>query len=207
MKRTKSEAYSLSVITKNILESEFIVFSKKTIAELTNTQSERVLFKLIQNLLQGKILIKLERDKYLKNSPNHSSFNLANRLYSPSYLSLETALNYYGMLAQFPYEISSITTKKAISKNIEGVIYSYAHLKPELYFGYQKKDGVLIAEPEKALLDLIYLSTKGLKVLNLDEYEYRIVNKAKLKEYSSKYPQTRQTKKMISLVESVLQLC
>lgn len=98
-------------------------------------------------------------------------FLLANFIYSPSYISLETALNYYSIIPDIPFAITSVTikkTKKFETKNY-GVFY-YSHLKPELFFGFksilvEKDYSYNIALPEKALFDYLYLKAKGIESL------------------------------------------
>ena len=95
-------------------------------------------------------------------------FLLANFIYSPSYISLESALNYYSIIPDIPFAITSVTinkTKKFKTKDY-GVFY-YSHLKPDLFFGFksilvEKKYSYNIALPEKALFDYLYL--KGRKI-------------------------------------------
>ena len=91
----------------------------------------------------------------------------ANLMYRPSYVSLHSALSHYGMIPEFVTHTTSVTTlKTAVFKNDLGT-FDYRHIKPELFWGYQIIDTIssrktLIAVPEKALLDLLYL-TPGLK--------------------------------------------
>jgi len=87
---------------------------------------------------------------------------IANYLYAPSYVSLEYALFYHGMIPETVHEVTSASTAKTTSfKNHFGV-FGYSTVKKELFFGYVPgKDEygmpVLIAGPEKSLLDYIYL--------------------------------------------------
>lgn len=88
---------------------------------------------------------------------------LANRIFFPSYISLHTALVYHGMIH---YEVektitSIVTSKRAYFANPFGV-YSFQKVKNSVFFGFEKipdyKDfDILMATPEKALLDLLYL--------------------------------------------------
>jgi len=87
---------------------------------------------------------------------------IANRLYQPSYLSLEYALNYYGLIPEIVFLRTSISSRK--TKLIKTSIISnfkYQTIKPKLFFGYklinQNNITFKIAETEKALLDLFYL--------------------------------------------------
>ncbi len=93
-------------------------------------------------------------------------FVLAGFIYAPSYISLETALNYYGIIPDIPFGVTSVTINK--TKNFKTKNYgtfSYNSLKPALFFGFQfipaeKNYGYSIARPEKALFDYFYLRPK-----------------------------------------------
>lgn len=207
MKKIANTYNNLSKITKKVIESGFILFNTKTLKDICDIENKSSFSAVLKRLVVNKILLRLEKDKYLVNDRSVKTFNLANLLYAPSYISFETALNFYGILSQFPYEITSATTKKTISKKAADHQYSYTHLKPELFFGYVKRDGVLIAAPEKALLDQIYLAQKGWKKIDIDEYDFSIIKKGRLKEYYAKYPQTRQTQKMDGIINKILKLC
>jgi len=97
-------------------------------------------------------------------------FIVANFIYSPSYISLETALNYYSLIPDIPFQTTSITTLKTNSFEIKNYgVFSYSHLKPDLFFGYETIKGdkqyvYNIALPEKALFDYLYLSSKRMKL-------------------------------------------
>ncbi|MFH1452739.1 MAG: hypothetical protein ABIH00_02010 [Armatimonadota bacterium] len=87
---------------------------------------------------------------------------IANRLYAPSYISLETALSYYSIIPEVAMGATSITTKPTRKfKNKHG-FFSYRTVKPVLFTGYSilEQNGfeVLIAEPEKALVDYLYFN-------------------------------------------------
>ena len=87
----------------------------------------------------------------------------ANLMYRPSYISLYSALAHYGMIPEFVAQTTSVTTLKTASFNNEMGMFDYRHIKPELYWGYKLVDSVsqrniFMALPEKALLDLLYLS-------------------------------------------------
>ncbi|MDA3890763.1 MAG: hypothetical protein PF517_03760 [Salinivirgaceae bacterium] len=88
---------------------------------------------------------------------------IANRIYKPSYVSLETALFYYGLIPEAVFTITSISTLKTKSfKNSVGN-FTYNTLGASRFFGYRLVQNELftfkIAEPEKALLDFLYLKS------------------------------------------------
>jgi len=95
-------------------------------------------------------------------------FIISNFIYNPSYISLETALNYYSLIPDIPFQVTSITTLKTANFEISGYgIFSYSHIKSDLFFGYETIRGEKgyvynIALPEKALFDYLYLNLSSL---------------------------------------------
>lgn len=132
-----------------------------------------------------------------KNKPDYSQY-FANQIYRPSYISLHTALAFYGMIPEAVVQITSVTSlKTATFKNDFGE-YSYKSIKESLMFGYELKpiaDNLTIrfATPEKALLDLLYLypfydSEQELEELRLDEdYLSEELNMDLLMSYNAKF--------------------
>lgn len=91
-------------------------------------------------------------------------FTIANRIYEPSYVSLEMALSIYGIIPEAVYGITSVASQK--TKNFKSPVgdFIYRHIQPDLMFGYELRehDGhhYQIAELEKAILDYLYLNSK-----------------------------------------------
>src|SRR5665647_846498 len=97
-------------------------------------------------------------------SKSDFSFYFANRMYKPSYVSLHTALAFYGLIPEAVIQITSVTSLKTTNFTNPFGTFSYKSVREELMFGYDLKpiaDGraVQLAKPEKALLDLLYLYT------------------------------------------------
>jgi predicted transcriptional regulator of viral defense system len=137
---------------------EQIVFSTGDIAKewpdfnytnLVNWQDKGYLIKIRNSWYAFPNSLKTEADLFF----------LANRLRKPSYISLETALRYYNLIPESVFSITSVTTAKPTEWRTPIGHFSYRSLKPGLFFGYQPSEGrpiFLIAEPEKALLDMLY---------------------------------------------------
>ncbi len=93
-------------------------------------------------------------------------FAIANQIYRPSYISLESALSYFSLIPEIVYGTTSISTRKTCRFSTKVGEFLYRHVKPSLFFGYQilRHDSTtfLIATPEKAILDYLYLHP-GLK--------------------------------------------
>lgn len=98
---------------------------------------------------------------------------VANKLYVPSYVSLETALSIYNMIPEVAIGVTSVTTNPTKRfKNKHGRFW-YFSCKPDAYTGYLLTDyegfQVAIAEKEKALVDFIYYKTRREKNFILEE--------------------------------------
>ena len=114
-------------------------------------------------------IIRLKRGLYVVN-PEYSGKTLsseliANHLYAPSYISMSTALRYYGLIPEAVYVHQSMTVKHSRSFQTPIGSYDYKYISREAFpVGVQsihKGDyAFLIASPEKALCDLIANSSK-----------------------------------------------
>lgn len=122
---------------------------------------------------------------HLKNNQIKSDENLffiANCIYQPSYVSLESALSHYNFIPEGVFTTTSISTKKTQNFQTPEGNFSYKHVKKNLFFGYQLveigKFRYKIATPTKALLDFLYLhphieSEEDFFELRLNEYEVK----------------------------------
>jgi len=91
-------------------------------------------------------------------------FIIANKIYDPSYVSLEMALSYHGLIPESVYEITSVSSRKTYAFNSQLAKFSYRQIKPELMFGYQlvtyQNHNFKMAEIEKVILDYFYINPK-----------------------------------------------
>lgn len=146
------------------------------------------------------LLVRLRNQYYAfseyRQVPDFSRF-IANRIYAPSYISLHSALSFYGMIPEEVVQLTSVTTlKSARFENAFGTFH-YQNVKTPLFFGYEIKTmqdgrGLLFATPEKALLDLLYLNPyykteQDMEELRLDEYFMQNeLNMERMNDYLSK---------------------
>jgi predicted transcriptional regulator of viral defense system len=119
----------------------------------------------------------------------------ANKIYKPSYISVHTALSFYGIIPEAVSQISSVTTLKTITFSNNFGEYSYKNIKPDMMFGYDLREmeggrRIMFATPEKAIIDLLYLypfynTRRDLEELRLDEsYMKDDFNAERLTEFS-----------------------
>ena len=179
-------------------------FKYHELGDLFGIESSRTLEDVLRRLVTETIIQQLEKGKYLVTSKDPSDFEIAQFLYSPSYISFETALNYHGILSQFPIELTSATTKKRTTKTVSGKVYSYSKVSTKLYTGYYKEGESLIAKPEKALFDQLYMIAKAIKTEEyLDEMDYSKVDRKAVDKYL-KLTTESFAKKIIALLEKHL---
>ena len=130
-------------------------------------------------------------------------YEIANKIYDPSYISLETALSYYGLIPESVYALTSVSTRKTITFNTTIAVFNYRKVKNDLFFGYviEKHDSKVykIASPEKAILDFLYLKSdirsysdfEGLRINPGNFIE--IIDRGKLFNYLKPYNNKRLT--------------
>ncbi|OGX14504.1 MAG: hypothetical protein A2351_04535 [Omnitrophica bacterium RIFOXYB12_FULL_50_7] len=119
---------------------------------------------------KADLFVKFKNGLYALRSNLPAETEIANRLYTPSYLSLEYALAHYRMIPETIYSVTSVTTRTTRIFTAEGRSYEYSRIKRKAFTGYRnlKTEGgvILIAEPEKALVDYLYFVDLRLKQLN-----------------------------------------
>ncbi|MCK6538674.1 MAG: hypothetical protein L6Q26_01340 [Anaerolineales bacterium] len=188
------ETSNFPTLVSQIYQSNLDLFTTKTLRDMMGENvPQATFFSMLGRLVKGKILQRLERDKYMLMGARIHDFRIANFLYEPSYVSLEAALNFHGVLSQFPYETASMTTRKPVTKIINGRTYRYVRIKTTLFWGYETIQRFLIAQPEKALLDLLYLKSKGLARIHIDELDLSKLDKVRFASYSKKFPPIKGT--------------
>lgn len=141
----------------------------------------------LSRAVRNKDIIRLASGLYAKDINNIPWENLAVNIYSPSYISFESALNHYNILSQQSAHLTLATTKRRKDININDQIIIYRHIKSTLFWGYIKKDDYLIAEPEKAFLDLAYLSLNGYAHFDPEEMNLKLLDKKKIKRYLKRF--------------------
>jgi len=169
---------------KILREKNISLFSLADFGRLFNISNRQTLYKKIQRLEKKGFAEKLTKGKYLFSFGQAGDFEIANYLYSPSYISLESALSFYGIITGFPYLVTSITVKKPRTIRCRSKEFVYSQILPEFYFGMEKDKGFLMADAEKALLDYIYFGNKGLRNKDFDEMDFSVIDKKKLKMYA-----------------------
>lgn len=117
-------------------------------------------------LHQGE-LVRLKRGVYLIDHLPLDAFEVAQHLYGPSYISLESALSYHGWIPEAVYATTSVSAKRSPTIRTPIGVFSYDHTPAEQFFmGVEKIEGFLMASPWKALADYVYVHRKKWKNLS-----------------------------------------
>lgn len=148
--------------------------------------------------------VKLNEDKL---------FYIANRLYEPSYVSLEAAFSYYSLIPEVVYTITSVSSKKTTSFKTNYAAFNYRKVKSNLMFGYtlirMDNINIKIAEPEKAILDFIYLNSEINSLNHIEELRLNTaifeekINRDKLNGYLSLFNNKRLNRRLNLLLKWV----
>jgi len=194
------------------------VFANNTVLSLQD------IFNVFPDFDQRR-LVEWQKKKYLKKIINryyifgdlevdeHILMRIANSIYKHSYVSLETSLSYYSLIPEAVYQITSCSTRKTKLLNTDIASFRYQSINQKLFFGYTHKKvkdiNVLIASPEKAILDYLYLN-KYLNTeeaiaalrINIDTFA-EIINEEKLNEYLEIFGNKKLTKRYNLLRKSI----
>lgn len=140
-------------------------------------------------------------------------FEIANRIYSPSYISFQMALSYYHMIPESVYGLTSATSRKTMIFETNVGDFIYRTIQPRLLFGYKLVNysgkRFKIAAPEKALLDYFYLNTSirseddfaGMRI-GKDQY-FAQVDETNLMAYLNEFQQKSLTKRVKNFIKYI----
>jgi len=165
--------------------------------------------------VRNKRLIKIHKGLYTLAEPYRrikpEPFYIANNLKLASYVSLQSALAWYGLIPEFVPEITSVTTGRP--QTIETPIgrFDFKHINKSLFWGYQHVEltagqAAFIARPEKALIDLVYLTPEGDKQKFIEELRLQNleqIDKTMLREYMEQTKSPKLTK-AVDNIESII---
>jgi len=136
-------------------------------------------------------LIQLRKGLYALAPPYHKvkthPFLVANHLVRGSYVSLQSALAYHGLIPEHVPVVTSVTTLRPGLRETPLGDFQYHHIKPEYFYGYdmievEEKQTALVANSEKALLDLVYLQPGSDSREYLDELRLQNLERLDLEE-------------------------
>lgn len=168
----------LSDLKKSALTEEFDYnFLKYLLSDYKNPRVK------INDLLKKEQIIRVKKGIYvlgpeLAREP-YSRETLANLIYGPSYISLEYALYFYGLIPDRVETVTSVTNKRnKLFKTPLGV-FSYKYISPSIYaygitlYEVDQNHSILIATKEKAISDMLYFVDKIADQTQLEQYLFK----------------------------------
>lgn len=184
---------------KKILDNlEIAVFSPQTVSQILKIPKQTAT-NMLERYKNLGIVESPKRGIYLFAEKHLDPFDIAYHLYTPSYLSFETAMSRYSIIPEVVYATISATTKPTREFVFNGVGYLYRKIKKSAYTGYIREGDHFIAEPEKALADYLYFVAIENYTLN-DRLDLRNVKKDLALEYCKLF----NSKPLDNLVKGIL---
>lgn len=184
-----------------LLRSPKTVFSTKDVALLWGEEKDQTVSGRLNKYVKAGKLVRVHRGIYAKDK-NYNHFELATRIYTPSYISFETVLTRAGINFQY---YGNIFVATYVTREIEADGHRISFIRMKDYVlsdtaGIEHKDGIAMAIKERAFLDRIYISKDyhfdHLDVLDWDKvfeilpiYHNKRMDK-KVKEYFEHYKNT-----------------
>ena len=192
-----------TVFASKIKGKKLYIFNANDIRSLFGVSAVATSALLHRYKKQGFIL-QLKKGFYVFPDTLPPDVYVASKLYTPSYISLEFALSYHGIIPETVYEITSVTTKATRRFEALGKVFSYRKIKKIAYTGYeiQKQKGLSfnIANAEKAFVDLNYLRLmNGQKPLS--RFSKEKINPTRARKYVSLFG----NKKLSGIIKTTLQ--
>ncbi|MEK9185673.1 MAG: hypothetical protein AAB863_02755 [Patescibacteria group bacterium] len=142
-----------------LLRSPKTIFSTKDAALLWGEEREQTVSGRLYKYVKARKLVKVRRGIYAKDK-NYNNFELATRIYTPSYISFETILTRAGINFQY---YGNIFVATYVTRDIEADGHRISFIRMKDYVlcntaGIEHADGIATATPERAFLDRIYIS-------------------------------------------------
>lgn len=161
-----------------------------TIADLEKVTGfkRNSLYVALKRWVAGGIIERVAQGIYLPMGSPISIETLAAQLYLPNYLSFESALAGYGVLNLIPYTLTFATPRKTKRRLLRKQEVEFRQIARDLFFGFEMKNGIYIALPEKAFLDQVYFLARGKATLDFDEIDTRKLSIKRLKDYVKSFP-------------------
>lgn len=142
---------------------------------------------LVHRYTKRGALVKLRNGLYSLADQPPSELAIANRLYEPSYISFEYALAYYHVIPETVYTITSATPRPTRTLTAASKTFAYHRLKRSVFTGYEPAkvagETILIATPEKAVMDYLYFVDLKKKALN-DRLALRMIRWPRVEGYA-----------------------
>ena len=185
-------------VQEKLKEEGLFIFTPREFCDVLGIPLKTGSVFISRNLKSG-LFLKLRNNYYVLKDSRLPLYAIANKLYQPSYISLETVLSYYGIIPETVYAVTSVTAKPTREFKTPRAVFSYQRIKKSVFTGYGPVsiEGrvVLLAEAEKALADYLYFVDLKKTSLN-DRLNLRNIRKNKLLKFIGDFKRESLKKKV-----------
>lgn len=175
---------------------------------------EKIRLQISRWVNDGKV-IRLHKGLYTLSEPYRKTdfqpFCIANSLKKASYVSLQSALSWHGLIPEYVPSVTCVTTDRPQTIETPIARFEFRHISDKYFWGYQEillksEQTSFIASPEKALLDILYLTPgsdnmeflEELRLQNFDKIDISVLN-----EFAERF-QTPKIKRAAGMIEEIL---
>lgn len=183
-----------------IRKSRHYIFSLNDVFKYFPESTNKTIQNQLQSWTNKGLLLRLKNGVYKiqfpEGGPDLPDLYIANKIYEPSYVSLETALSFYSIIPEVAAQVISVTTRQTkLFRNKIGS-FKYVSCKNDAYLGYKiinyENFKVYIAEQEKAVVDFIYFKLKygesiDIAIERFDKKRMKKLSWKKIFDYARKY--------------------
>lgn len=190
------------LLEKTLKDKKILLFSALDVQRLFGTTKIATTF-LLHRYAQKGFIIRIKRGLYGFPEALPPEPFIANKLYEPSYLSLDFALSYHRIIPENVYEMTSVTSKATRTFETLGKIYSYRCVKKSVFTGYtveqQKGYSFFIADAEKAFVDAHYFRMID-RLKPMERLDKKKINRKKALNYAKLFDNPR----LVTIIKTLL---
>jgi len=148
-------------------------------------------------LMRNKDIKRAKKGLYF--TEGATEYEVASAILNPSYISLISALRFHNLTEQMPHIIYVVSYKRHRPEpNLNGFEVEFITVKKDMFYGYEKKDGTMVATPEKAVVDMLYLN-------KFIEYAYEAIEEGRVNpERLLKYAIMSKDERIVRIVRAKL---
>jgi len=171
-----------------------LYFSYNEVAALLEIQPESARV-LCSRYVSKDLLVRVKRNIYLLRERwdylvDTEIMKIANVIQVPSYVSLTSALVYYGYTTQIQQDfIESMGVSRSFNKVIKDKEFYYTRIPEKYFFDFARINNIFLASPEKALIDAIYLSALGRYSIDVSSLELYKFDETRIQQLLDLYPE------------------
>jgi predicted transcriptional regulator of viral defense system len=171
-------------IARDLNKSFFTIADLEKITGL----ARKSLYVTLKRWVDDGLMERAGQGIYIPAGVDISMETVAAQLYIPNYLSFESALARYGILNLVPYTLTFATPRKTRNFTLRKQGVEFRQISPRLFFGYEIRNGINIAIPEKAFLDQLYLQARGKTSLDSDELNLKGLSRQSIRKFAERFP-------------------